>query len=276
MLSNNNYVPEGIIMAVQVLAVTTNQTEHVLHKQMNIQTDAIIGNQCGREAVEDLEYRGRNIRYLSTTTRGVGINRNQILMRANAEFSVFADDDMVFLDGYEETVCNWFSRLPDADIIVFNLEGGKKERKKTETVRRVHRFNYGKYGAARLALRTEAVQFSGVMFHTMFGGGCRYSCGEDTLFIHDCLKKGLKIVAVPAAIAGIVDGNSTWFCGYTDKFFYDKGVLYALLNGKTAYLTAVYHCVKHRKRYREFGLKNAIEKMFSGIHFARSGGSCNK
>ena len=260
------------MMAVQVLAVTTNRTEYDLHEKMNIQTDAIIGNQCGKDTVEALEYNGRRILYLSSATRGVGINRNQILMRANAEFCVFADDDMTFLDGYEKTVRDWFSRLPDADIIVFNLEGGKKERKKTKSIQKVNRFNYGKYGAARLAFRTEAVRFSGVMFHTMFGGGCSFSCGEDTLFINDCLKKGLKIVAVPDAIASIVDGNSTWFCGYTEKFFYDKGVLYALLNRKTAYLMAIYHCAKHRKRYHEFGLKKAVMQMFAGIRYAGSGG----
>ncbi len=260
-------------MAVQVLAVTTNRTRYDLHEKMNIQTDAVIGNQCERDAAEDFECGGRKIRYLCSSTRGVGINRNLILMQANAEFCVFADDDMTFLDGYEKTVSDWFSRIPDADMIVFNLQGGKKERKKTKSVQRINWFNYGKFGTARLAFRTESVRFSGVMFHTLFGGGCRYSCGEDTLFIHDCLKKGLKIVAVPDAIASIVDGNSSWFRGYSDKFFYDKGVLYALLNPHTAHLTAVYHCVKHRKRYQEFGLRNALTQMFAGIRYAKTRGA---
>lgn len=260
-------------MSVQVLAVTTNQTDYRLVEKMNIQTDALIGNQCDRDETVEIPYNGKKIRYVSTTTKGVGINRNLILMRADAEFCVFADDDMTFLDGYEKTVTDWFSRLPEADILVFNLQGGKKERKKTGAVKRVTRLNYGKFGAARLAFRTESVRFSGVMFHTMFGGGCRYSCGEDTLFLSDCLKKGLKIVAVPDAIASIVDGNSTWFRGYTDKFFYDKGVLYALLNKNTAYPAALYHCLKHSKRYREFGIGKAVARMFAGIAFARNGGA---
>ncbi len=252
-------------MKVQVLAVTTSQTDHRLVQKMNIQTDSIIGNQCINNAVEIFDYCGHKIQYISTTTRGVGINRNIILMHADADICVFADDDMTFLNGYEKTVCKWFLQLPDADMIIFNLQGGKKERKKTTAVKRINRFNYGKYGAARLAFRTDSVRFCGVMFHTMFGGGCRYSCGEDTLFINDCLKKGLKIYAVPAELASIEDGKSTWFCGYTDKFFFDKGVLYVLLHKKAAYLLALYHCVKHREKYSDYGLLRAISQMFNGI-----------
>lgn len=168
-------------MNVETLVVTTGQSDNHLPQQMHIQTDALIGNQCGKDSLSEHVYLGHKIRYINTSTHGVGINRNEVLMRATGDICVLADDDMVFLDGYEKTICTWFQKLPQADILLLNLEGGKARHRNTK-VTRITTMNYGKYGAARIAFRREAVHFSGVMFHTMFGGGCRYSCGEDTLF----------------------------------------------------------------------------------------------
>lgn len=49
-------------------------------------------------------------------------------------------------------------------------------------------------------------------------------------FLKECLDKGLRLYAVPYAIAEIdQDAASSWFTGYTEKYFYDKGALYASL-----------------------------------------------
>ena len=251
-------------MTVKTLVVTIQQTDHSLLDNMNIQTDAVVGNQCGRNAVEEWERDGHRILFISSSQRGVGTNRNQVLLHADADICVLADDDMTFLDGYAHKVEEWFQKLPKADMLVFNLMGGKKRFVNTR-VRRIHRFNYGKYGAARLALRTRPVRFSGVMFHTMFGGGCEYSCGEDSLFLRDCLKKGLKIYAVPDAIASIEDGNSTWFSSYNAKYFFDKGVWYYAMNKRLCRLMALCNCLRHRKRYAEFGWHKAYRQMVKGM-----------
>ncbi len=251
-------------MKIQTLVVTTNQYDNTLPAKMNLQTDALIGNQCGREAITEFEYNGNRMRYISTATRGVGVNRNQVLLRAEGDICVLADDDMTFLPGYEALVREWFEKLPHADMLIFNLEGGKKRYKHTK-VTKINGFNYGKFGAARLAFRLQPMRFSGVMFHTMFGGGSEYSCGEDTLFLRDCLKKGLRIYGVPASLAQIEDGDSTWFQGYTDKYFFDKGVLYYGLDRQLCKLHAVIHCLRYGKKYREYGWKNAVKQMMKGI-----------
>lgn len=255
-------------MNIQTLVVTTNQNDKSLPEKMNLQTDAVIGNQCGREEITEFEYNGHRMQYVSTATRGVGINRNETLMRAEGDICVLADDDMTFLPGYEAAVGEWFEKLPDADMLIFNLEGGKKRYKHTK-VKKINRFTYGKFGAARLAFRLRPVRFSGVMFHTMFGGGCEYSCGEDTLFLRDCLRKGLKIYGVPAALAQIRDGGSTWFQGYTDRYFFDKGVLYYALNPRLCKAHAMIHCLRYRRKYGQYGWKKAVEQMMKGIDSVR-------
>lgn len=251
-------------MTIQTLVVTVNQTDHSLLPKMNIQTDAIVGNQCGNNQVEQFDYEGHNIEWVSTNTRGVGINRNEVLMRAKADICVLADDDMVFENDYSNTVIECFEKNPEADMLIFNLKG-KKKRYKNTSVKKINRFNYGKYGAARIAFKTRSIKFSSVTFHTLFGGGCEYSCGEDTIFLRECIKKGLKIVAVPVTVASITDDTSTWFKGYTDKYFFDRGVLYYVLNSRLCKMHAVYHCLRYRKKYSEYGWKNALKQMLEGI-----------
>lgn len=258
-------------MTIQTLVVTTQQTDHSLFDKMNIQTDAVIGNQCDRDEVETVEQNGHRVRWMSLKERGVGLNRNTVMMRSDADICVFADDDMVFHDGYPETVAALFEQYPDADVILFNLDEKVKKHYHIPALTKVNKKNYGRYGAARLAFRREKVFMAGVTFHLMFGGGAPYSSGEDSIFLHDCLQKKLKMIAVPTAIAELHDDReSTWFEGYNDKFFYDKGVLYAQLYGKKARLVALYNCFKHRhKRYRSVDWKNAYRQMCKGIKNGR-------
>ena len=96
-------------MNIQVLVATMHQTDHSLPEKMNIQTDAIIGNQCDRNEVEDFEWNGHKIKYLSFAERGVGLNRNNALMRASADVCLFADDDMVFVADYEKIITTSFA-----------------------------------------------------------------------------------------------------------------------------------------------------------------------
>ena len=60
----------------------------------------------------------------------------------------------------------------------------------------------------------------------MFGPGGIYSHGEDTLFIVDSLKKGLKVYGVNVLIGSASNSSSTWFNGYDEKYFFDKGALF--------------------------------------------------
>lgn len=254
-------------MQIQTLVVTMNQRDHSLLDQMNIQTDAIVGNQCDRDEIERFEHHGKKVCWLSLRERGVGLNRNNVLMRGTADYLVLADDDMVFHDGYAKTVCDLFQRYPQADVLIFNLDEARPKRYKNTKVKKLNRSNYGKYGAARLALRRERIHMAGVSFNLLFGGGAKYSSGEDSIFLHDCLKKGLRLYAMPLAIAELKDDRaSTWFTGYNDQFFTDKGVFFAQIYGWRSGLIALYHCFKHRNgRYREYGWKRAYQKIKEGI-----------
>ena len=106
------------------------------------------------------------------------------------------------------------------------------------------------------------------MAFKLFGGGAKYSNGEDSLFIHDCLKKGLKIYAVPVIIGHEMEreGGSTWFSGYNEKFFYDRGVLYHYLYGIMQKPFALRFILRHKKKMcTEIRPMDALKLMLKGM-----------
>ena len=252
---------------IQTLIVTTGQTDHSLLERMNIQTEAIVGNQCDRTEYEEFLHKDNRVRWFSMTDKGVGLNRNTVFMHSDADICILCDDDMVFYDGYAQEVEKWFAKYPEADMLLFNLDEVVPMREKNSKGVRVNQKTYGKYGAARIAFRRKSVLMSGVFFHTMFGGGTPFSCGEDTNFLHDCLAAGLRILGIPVAIALLEnDRQSTWFTGFHDKFFYDKGVLFGHLYGRKGKLPALYHCLKHsRGMYRSRDWRKGYRTMCRGI-----------
>jgi len=98
-----------------------HQNDHSLLEKMNIQSDAIIGNQCNRNEIEEFNYNGNTIKYLSFPERGVGLNRNNALMRATADICLFADDDVRYVDNYKDIIIEAFEQNPKADMIVLAL-----------------------------------------------------------------------------------------------------------------------------------------------------------
>lgn len=254
-------------MKIETLIATIKQRDYTLLDKMNIQTDAIVGNQCDENKVDSFEYKGNKIKWLSFCERGVGLNRNNVLMRSQADVCLIADDDMVYYDNYKQTVEKAFLENPKADVIIFNIDNVNGSRHPNTKTIKVNKHNYGRYGAVRLAFKRESIFLNGISFNLMFGGGAKYNAGEDSLFIKDCLDCGLKVIAVPYSIAKLLDcRESTWFTGYNEKYFIDKGVLNYFLNKKLAKLYCLYHAVKHRKTYREIGWYKAYKLMVNGVN----------
>lgn len=253
-------------MKIETLVVTRNQTDFSLIEKMNIQTDAIIGNQTDKSEKCIANVQGLNITYLSYPGKGIGLNRNTVLEHSNADICVFADDDMCFIDGYPKVVKEAFEKVPDADILIFNLIEKKPVRYVNKKMKRVRIYNYAKYGAARFAVRRKSIADKGIAFHLQFGGGAKYGSGEDTIFLKECIKRKLKIIAVPYAIAEIDQtSKSTWFTGYNEKFFSDKGALYACLYDSWAWVFCVRYLFKYYRKYCGYiSMKKAFGYMLRG------------
>lgn len=254
-------------MTVQVLVSTMFQQDHSLLETMNIQSDAIVVNQCDSDYVETFEYNGHSILWISMKARGVGLSRNTALMRATGDVLLFADDDVRYEDGYAVIVEEFFRKNIKCDFAAFNLETKNTVRKEKNVQMdyRIRWFNCLKFGTYRLAVRKTAVLNKRICFSLLFGGGAIYSCGEDSLFIVDCLNSRLRGLASRIHIGTVLQEDSTWFKGYDEKYFYDRGVVMKHAFGIMAYPLVIASITKNPLQYEEIGLKKACCCAFSGI-----------
>ena len=258
-------------MKIQVLIAALCKEPIALLNEMGIKSDAIIGNQCSEDNVESFDYTGNKIVVYSFNERGVGLNRNNTLLRARGDVAVLADDDMYFYENYEETLNKAYEKYPEADVIIFNIEGGSKKRFKIMKKMNINYWNVLRFGAARITFRISSIKNNGIFFNTEFGGGTSHSAGEDSLFLLDCLKKKLKIIALPETLACLGDEEvSSWFEGYTEKYFFDKGCFYGVAFKQFACIYAFLELIKNRKRYKEFGsINKALHSVMQGIKCIR-------
>lgn len=252
-------------MRVQVLASVMNEEPRELIGRMRLASDAIVINQCDRLGYEEIVQEGHSIKFYSFPDRGVGRSRNEAIMRAEGDICLFSDGDIVYEPGYAEAVAEEFRNNHDADMILFNVT--INEMRKTYHIterRKVHWYNCGRYGAVSFAVRRSSLLSSGVMFSLLFGGGAKYSNGEDSLFLKEFMDKGYSVYTAPVTIARETEGESSWFEGYSEKFFRDRGVLYRYLYGRLNGIMALRFLLAHKDRLcGEVPLKQAYRWMRS-------------
>ncbi|WP_426710493.1 glycosyltransferase [Cetobacterium sp. SF1] len=257
-------------MKIEVLVATINQKNTDLYEKMNLQTDAIIANQSKEYSYIEKIKKNHIVKMITTKEIGVGRNRNQALLYATGDICLFADDDMCYIEGYEKIVKEAFQKIPKADIIIFNIETiGKETRKRriNTKIKKLNKFNILNYGAARIAIKRNEQLKKNIWFSLLYGGGALYSSGEDSLFLIEALQKGMNIYAYPEKIANIKQESSTWFKGYTEKYFEDKGYWIANAFPKLKYLVILYFFYKLSSFNKNFSklkiykfLKNGINK----------------
>lgn len=237
-------------MTLQTLVSGVQQNIDELAEVMNLDSDAIVINQCNENAYKEYEYKSHKIACYSFNERGVGLSRNNALLRATSDIVLFSDEDIRYKDGYAKVILDEFERRPDVDMLLFNMDVIESRfTYHTDKETKITRLNCGRYPTYSFAVRREKLHKANITFNLLFGGGAKYSNGEDSLFIMECIKKGLKILALPISIGKEEERESTWFKGYNKKFFYDRGVLYRPLYGVWAKPLAMRWLVAHRKTF---------------------------
>ena len=233
----------------EILCTTMNQNDFSKIEAMNIKSDVVFANQCDHTAYEETEFEGHTAKMISTQTRGVGKNRNLALIYASADICMFADDDVKYADDMEKQVLREFEQHPDADIIIFHLETDNPLKKQIQykTTRKCPSWEKMPWGTIRAAFRLESVRKANVWFSTLFGGGCVFPSGEDSIWFTDVKKAGLTFYVSKETIGSVCFDTSTWFTGYDEKYFFGKGAFYQAARSKLVYLWILYFSFRERR-----------------------------
>lgn len=252
---------------VEVLVATMNQGDFSLFKKMNIQTDAVIANQADEFSFKQELINNCNVKLVTTSSRGVGRNRNNALLNASGEILLMADDDIVYIDGYEKVILDTYKQYPKADMVLFNFHEERGD-EKGEIIKRsgkIKRRELLRYGTVCYSIKKDFWLSKNVFFSLLYGGGAKYSCGEDVLFLYELYKKDARIYKTNKIIGSIKNENSTWFKAYDDsKYLYDKGFLFYNVAPKLGVFLVIYHVIRSKNKYKNIGMRKAFSFIMQG------------
>lgn len=253
-------------MSLQVLVSTMYQTDYSLIKKMNIQSDAVVVNQCNRNNFDELQIESFQVKWIDSVERGLSRSRNTAIRYANSDFCLLSDDDLEYVNDYENIILQQFQQYPEADIITFKVDG--IEEKFKDYYRRSRKLNYltsMKVASVEIAIRLDSIKKAGVSFNELFGAGAKYLMGEENIFLYDCLKKGLNIQYVPIKIADLHIGESSWFKGYNKEYFIAKGAIFTAMSKAFSIPLIMQFALRKYKLYKdENTIYLAIKYMLEG------------
>ncbi|WP_455634501.1 glycosyltransferase [Parabacteroides sp.] len=212
-------------MKLEVLISCMHQNDASIVERSNIQSDALIINQCDIDRVDFYEFFNKKgekckIRMISTTERGLSRSRNMAMKNAQGDACLICDDDEVMEDDYVEKIVSAFEEYPKEDILAFSLKHPtRKYSSKSYPIGYFRSLRIGSYQIA--SPKSDLV--TSVSFCEKMGSGTGNGGGEENKFLIDCLRHGCKIRYVPKLIASVAQTDSQWFHGYTPKYMCDKG-----------------------------------------------------
>ena len=214
---------ERIAQAAKVLLPPMEGVSYVVVWQRNgIGSDTLPAELKEREDVSIVEDNGK----------GLARSRNIALENATADLLVITDDDNRYDTAAIELIRNAFEKHPTAGLIQFQaltMEG--------KPLRNYPAFPYayetrprGTYFCSvELVMRRKA---NLPRFDERFGLGAELGCGEEEVFVHEAVKRGVKMIYVPQPLVR-TDGATTGGRFLTDAAVQRaKGAVLCILHGK--------------------------------------------
>lgn len=253
-------------MNIEVLISAMNVDDISFYKRFNLSTDCLIINQTDHNSYEEVEEDGFKVRMISTDTRGLGRSRNLAILNSRADVVLFCDDDEVLEDDYERKIKEAFIEYPDVDFFVMKTiiykDGVETIKVKEEKDLKI--YNALRYGSVHFAFKREKILEKNILLSTYFGAGTGNGAGEDSIFIADCIRNKLRVRTSTKLIAKIYNDDSTWFTGFDEKFFYDKGKLSKALFPKMYRFYIEYFVRNYPDKVGELGIRKARQLMIEG------------
>lgn len=126
-----NKVPQNVEYKIESLVSIMNLKERKDVEEFisnaNITQNVLVVNQVEKDK-HLIRYEAENKRIYSFKEKGTSKSRNKALQLANADICILADDDVRYVDNYEEIILRAYKKYKKADIIIFSIESDNKKR----------------------------------------------------------------------------------------------------------------------------------------------------
>lgn len=252
-------------MKLEVLMSCMDQKDDTLVRKSGLSGDVVVINQCQTDGFSQYPTQNGTAKLYFTTDRGLTKSRNMAISKSSGDICLLCDDDEIFLPDYEARILHTYETLPQADVIVFKMVN-----RPVSFPDRVMRLRFPlilKVSSWQISFRREALLEKAITFDVRLGAGTGNGGEEELKFLRDCEKAGLKIFYVPVEIASVAQEESTWFHGFSDAFFENRGATTRYILGLgVASLYAVYYVLFKHKMYRDsISMMQATRAIFRGI-----------
>lgn len=235
-------------MKLEILMSCMHQSDDELIRTSQITGDVLMINQCDRQDFQEYPTPKGTARIYSTIDQGLTRSRNMAIERAMGDICLLCDDDEVFVENYEGAILNAYEQLPQADVVIFKMRG-----RKPSFPDRVMELKFPKtmkVSSWQISFRRERLLEKGVRFDELLGAGTGNGAEEELKFLLDCQRKGLRIFYAPVEIASVGQTESTWFAGFDETFFVNRGATTRYILGwALANVYALYYVIKKRPLY---------------------------
>ncbi len=136
--------------------------------------------------------------------KGLSRNRNNAIALADGDIGLVADDDTQFKPEYIENLIDAFESDRSIDVACFKIatpEGKPDYKDYPDHSYLLNDAIMHFVSSIEIAFKLDAVKSRGLQFHEQFGiGSPLISYGEEAVFIHDCIKSGLKVKYIPSYV----------------------------------------------------------------------------
>lgn len=233
-------------------------------KRSHITSDTVIINQCDEENYKEDNICNALLRTFSVTDRGLTKSRNLAISKSQADICIICDDDEIFNEGYEKAVLSAYDALPDADIIIFDMVD--RPLKWGNSIKRLGYIDLMSVSSWQITFRREKLLASGVLFDENMGAGSGNGAEEEFRFLTQCRKAKLRIYHYPFRLASVAQTQSTWFKGFDEEFFVNRGNTTRYIMGlPLSVLYAAYYAFAKRKQLSGMSMLRAFSYTVKGI-----------
>lgn len=262
-------------MKLEVLMSCMNQSDDALVRRSGLTGDVVVINQCDWDGFACYPTRDGCARMFFTRQRGLTRSRNLAMEKSVADICLLCDDDETFVPDYQRRILDAYENLPQADVLILKMEN-----RPASFPDRTMRLRFPltmKVSSWQISFRRQRVMEAGVRFDELLGAGTGNGAEEELKFLTDCQRAGLRIFYAPVAIASVAQTASTWFHGFDEHFFENRGATTRYILGTgIASVYAVYYVVRKRRLYRQtIRPGRALRAIFRGIRENKIGKQAN-
>lgn len=238
-------------MSIEVIVSTINNELNSLDCSLTEYNNITVINQTPNLLNNKMEESIVNgIKWIDIDQRGLSKSRNYAINISTSEYIYLADDDIILNSKFNLIVKEAFKKYPQADIIAFQVNGIDKEFKNYPLKEfKINYRNSMKISSVQLVMKASFIKKKNLKYDELFGTGSRYAMGEENIFLLDALKKNAKIIYIPEEISKVHIGDSSWFKGFTEEYFFNRGASYWRMFGIFSPVVVLLFCWRKRELF---------------------------